>query len=197
MGQMNNQEHERYGMIRLFETYISALSRLMEQDALLFTWRRNRVAVSHRLAHHLNEGLSDLFFPSQRKRIVVDMGAAVLEEARALIPDILVHDRDPSDPHRLMAIVCREGYLTEEELWALHELKVTGSCELTLAMAFLPQKDYMLIYRADGTAIDYYHYIGQEKHCHLLKRREISDVSSDARQLHLAIKESPKSAPRR
>lgn len=194
---MNFQEHERYGMIRLFETYISALSRLIDQDSVLFTWRRNRLAVSHRLAHHLQEGLFGTFGPSQNSRYVVDMGAAVLDESRSLIPDILVHDRGTTDAHRLMAIIIREGYLTEEELWALHELKVKGTCELTLAMALLPHKDYQLIYRADGSAIDYYHYIADEKHCHLLKRREISDVSSDARQLHLAIKNSPKPVPRR
>lgn len=193
---MKFQEHERYGMIRLFESYILALSRLVDQDNALFSWRKNRVAVSHRLAHHLQEGLFGTLTLSQRNRYFVDMAGEVLDEGQALVPDILVHDRNTETPHRLMAIVCREGYLTEHELWSLHELKVKGECELTLAMAFLPQKDYMLIYRADGSAIDYYHFITTEKHCHLLKRREISDVTSDARQLKLAIKSSPKSGPR-
>lgn len=194
---MNFQDNERYGMIRLFETYILALSRLVEQDAELFGWKRNRLAVGHRLAHHLQEGLFGAFTSSQRNRYVVDMGAMVLNEPLALIPDILVHERGAKDPHRLMAIVCREGYLTESELWSLHELKVAGSCELTLAMALLPQKEYILVYRADGSSIDYYHFLTKEKHCQLLKKRQISDVSADAHQLKLGIKGSPRSVPRR
>lgn len=197
MGQMNFLEHERYGMIRLFETYIQALSRLVDQDSPLFGWRRNRVAVCHRLASYLQDGLFGALGPTQRQSYAVDMAVVLSDEGQDLMPDILVHDRKESEAHRLMAIVCREGYLTEAELWGLHELKVNGGCELTLAMALLPQKEYLLIYRADEHAIDYYHFLKSEKHCHLLKRREIGDVNADARQLKLGIKNARGSAPPR
>ncbi|MFA7643504.1 MAG: hypothetical protein WCY74_09505 [Sphaerochaetaceae bacterium] len=194
---MNFLEHERYGMIRLFETYILAVSRLVEHDGALFGWRRNRVAICHRIATHLQEGLFGTFSLAQRQRYVVDMGASLLEDPQSLVADIVVHDRGAQEPHRLMAIVCREGYLTESELLGLHELKVKGNCELTLAMAFLPQKDYMLIYRADETSIDYYHFLREEKHCQLLKRRQIGDVHADGRQLKLGIKDGRGSSPPR
>lgn len=195
MGNMMGQEHERYGMIRLFETYILALSHLVDQDSVLFHWRKNRMAISHRLAQHLEQGLFGALPPSQRENFLVDLCAPIMDESQGLIPDILVHDRQERDPKRLMAVVCRDGYLTEQELMGLHDLKTKAGCELTLAIAFLPLKEYMLIYRADETTIDYYHFLRSEKHCQLLKRRQISDVSTDAHQLKLGIKSRKRSVP--
>jgi hypothetical protein len=192
---MNIHEDERYGMIRLFETHIHALSLLVEQDSSLFSWRRNRMAVCHRLARHLEQGLHDSFNLQQRNRYFVDLCAPIMEDAHAMIPDIVVHDRDQQEPQRLMAIVCREGYLSEQELLDLHELKTKGNCELTLGMAFLPNKEYILIYRADETTIDYYHFFRTEKHCQLFKRRQISEVSADRSQLKLDIKSRKRSYP--
>ena len=188
------QEHERYGMIRLFETYILALSHLVEQDVALFHWRRNRMAVSHRLAQHLELSLFGALPPHQRDNFFVDLCAPIMDDAHALIPDILVHNRKESEPHRLMAVVCRDGYLTEQELLGLHALKTKAGCELTLAIAFLPLKEYMLIYRADETTIDYYHFLRLEKHCQLFKRRQISEVPTDSHQLKLGIRTGKRSS---
>lgn len=185
---MNIHEDERYGMIRLFETHIHALSLLVEHDELLFSWKRNRLAICHRLARHLEQGLYDNFNLQQRNSFFVDLCAPIMDDANAMVPDIVVHNRDMKEPQRLMAIVCRDGYLSEQELLDLHDIKIKGNCELTLGMAFLPNKEYILIYRADETTIDYYHFFRNEKHCQLFKRIQISEVSADARQLKLDIK---------
>ena len=83
-----------------------------------------------------------------------------------------------------MGVVCRSRYLTNQELLKLHALK----SHLTLAVAFLPDKDYFLIYRSDESTLDYYHFYKEAKHCHLLRRRHISEIDeSDRQQLRLAI----------
>jgi hypothetical protein len=192
---MNPLEHERYGKIRLFETYIRALASLVDYDSALLSWKKNRVSLSHRLAQHLEQGLFGTLGSHHRSSFLVDMCAPIVDDSRALVPDIVVHDRNSKEPNRLMAIVCREGYLTEEELVQLHALKTNGHCELTLAMAFLANKEYFLIYRADDTTIDYYHFLIHEKHCQLFKRRQISDVAIDAHQLKLGIKTRKRFAP--
>ena len=197
MGVMDILEHERYGMIRLFETQIHALSQLVDQDGQLFSWRRNRMAVCHRLAHHLEQGLHPGFSTQQKHTLFVDMCAPVLDEPNAMLPDIVVHNRNMREPVRLMAIVCREGYLSEQELLDLHAMKVRGNCELALGLAFLPNKEYILIYRADETTIDYYHFLRNEKHCQLFRRRQVSEVSADARQLKLDIKSRRRPSPSR
>ncbi len=81
-----------------------------------------------------------------------------------------------------------KGICREAELKALHELKVKADCELTLAIAFLPQKEYLLIYRADNTRIDYYQFQSDRLHCHLLKRRDVIEHSDDSHQLKLGMK---------
>lgn len=190
---MQIHEDERYGMIRLFETHIHALSHLVDHDAQLFSWKRNRMSISHRLARHLEQGLHESFTSQQRHAFFVDLCAPVLDEPNAMVPDIVVHNRDMKEPQRLMAIVCREGYLSEQELLDLHAMKTRGNCELTLGMAFLPNKEYILIYRADETTIDYYHFFHHEKHCQLFKRRQVSEVSADIHQLKLDIKSRKRS----
>ncbi len=185
---MKPLDSERYGMIRLFEACISALSLLVEHDSQLFTWRRGRIAVCHRLAHHLEHLLFSAGKPEKSKGYHLDLCATIPGEARVLTPDILLHNRDIENPVRSMAIVCREGYLSESELRSLHELKTKAGCDLTLAIAFLSQKDYLLIYRADDTRIDYYHFSRTEFHCQLLKRRDVVELSDDSHQLKLGMK---------
>ena len=189
------QDHERYSMIRLFEAFIAALARLIDNDSVLFTWRKNHITISHRLAQHLEQVMFKELPVHHQEAYVVDLCVPILEDSRAIAPDILVHNRSGKENHRLMAIVCREGYLTEKELLNLHEFKNEAGCYLTLAIAFLPQKDYILIYRADETTIDYYHFFHAEKHCQLFRRRQISDVVSDRRQLKLDIKTRKRSVP--
>lgn len=173
---MNN---ERYSMIRLFETFLEALSHLVDKDEHLFSLKRNSIAVSHRLAQHLEKVMFGELPVKEQEGFVVDL-AYPLEE-RSLNPDILIHNRVEE---RLMGVVCRSRYLTTQELLKLHALK----SRLTLAVAFLPDKDYFLIYRSDESTLDYYHFYKEAKHCHLLRRRHISEIDeSDRQQLRLAI----------
>jgi hypothetical protein len=185
---MKTLDNERYGMIRLFEACISSLALLVEQDAQLFSWRRGRLAVCHRLAYHLEHLVFSPESLGKSEGRYMDLCAAIPGDSRLITPDILLHNRSLEAPVRDMAIVCREGYLSEAELKALHELKVKADCELTLAIAFLPQKEYLLIYRADDTRIDYYHFNRSDFHCHLLKRRDVLELSDDSHQLKLGMK---------
>ena len=176
---MNN---ERYSMIRLFETFLEALSRLVDRDDHLFSLKKNSIAVSHRLAQHLEEVMFGELPAKEQEGFVVDL-AYPLEE-RSLNPDILIHNRSNRAEERLMGVVCRSRYLTNQELLKLHALK----SHLTLAVAFLPDKDYFLIYRSAESTLDYYHFYKEAKHCHLLRRRHISEIDeSDRQQLRLAI----------
>ena len=176
---MNN---ERYSMIRLFETFLEALSRLVDRDDHLFSLKKNSIALSHRLAQHLEEVMFGELPAKEQEGFVVDL-AYPLEE-RSLNPDILIHNRSNRAEERLMGVVCRSRYLTNQELLKLHALK----SHLTLAVAFLPDKDYFLIYRSDESTLDYYHFYKEAKHCHLLRRRHISEIDeSDRQQLRLAI----------
>src|SRR5690554_6337029 len=168
-------ENERYGMIRLFETFLEALSRLVDEDEHLFSLKRNSIAISHRLAQHLEEVMFGALPVRKQEEYVVDLAYPL--EGRALNPDILIHNREGQVEGRLMGVVCRSRYLTGEELLKLHALK----SRLTLAVAFLPEKDYFLIYRSDESTLDYYHYYKAAKHCHLLKRRHISEIDESDR----------------
>lgn len=179
-------ENERYGMIRLFEATIASLALLCEHDKQVFTWKRRRIPLSHCLANHLKTYLSSRTdHQGFATGMYIDMCVPV---GTALVPDILVHNRNTLAPARDLAIVCRDDYLSEQELKELHDLKTAAECELTLAVAFLPQKEYLLLYRADEGRIDYYHFLTATYHCQLLKRRDLSELSTDRRQLKLGMK---------
>lgn len=197
MQSMNLPDHERYGKIRLFETFIQALSDLVDEDEVLFSWKKRRIAITHRLAVHLDHGFTEAFSSTKEAPPFVDMCAPIIDDSKIMIPDILVHHRTKNVPQHLLAVVCKEGYLTEQELLELHELRKVSQCELTLALSFLAPRDYLLIYRFDETTIDYYHFLRHEKHCQLFRRRELSDLPSDVHQLKLAIKTRQGSARRR
>lgn len=174
-------EEERYGMIRLFETFVSSLARLLEQDSILFSLQRNRLAVCHRLAYYIEQTLSKSDCPKE----CVDLCVYQPKAFGKIVPDILIHNRSEKDPRRPLAVVIREGYLSTEELIALHYLKVQANCALVLAVAFLSGKNYILIYRANGSHIYYYHFNKEDYHCQLLKSRQINEIPGDMRQLKL------------
>ncbi|MFA6706902.1 MAG: hypothetical protein WCR91_03295 [Sphaerochaetaceae bacterium] len=186
---MIHLEHERYSMIRLFEACVSSLALLVELDKLLFSWRRPRIAICHRLAHYLEQTIFGQIHPSKPDEYVFDLSAPVGgPEFRTVNPDILLHNRDTDHPIRPMAIICRDDYLSEQELNLLQLLKTKAQCTLSLAIAFLPQKPYLLIYRADDEWIDYYHFERENSHCHLLRRRDMGELIDDGNQLKLGIK---------
>lgn len=193
---MINVENERYSKIRLFEIFVDALRHLVQQDNELFSWPRNKAAVVHRLASHLHAALRRDFslhadeanasYMELPGKLYFDVGVAIDTEQKTFFPDIVLHDRSQEQPVRLLAVVCRDNYLSEDEQISLHELQETGNCELTLALSFLPQKNYLLIYRADNYKMEYYHFLRDELDCIILKRREI-EGTGDAEQLKLGI----------
>lgn len=193
---MMKVENERYSKIRLFEIFVDALRHLVQQDNELFFWPRNKAAVVHRLASHLHAALRrDLSLHADEAnqsymelpgKLYFDVGVAVNTEQKTFFPDIVLHDRSKDDPVRLLAIICRDNYLSEDDQISLHELQETGNCELVLALSFLPQKNYLLIYRADTYKMEYYHFLRDELSCVILKRREIEGAEDDD-QLKLGI----------
>jgi len=179
---MENSDYT-YEIIHLFDKFVTGLTTLVENDKQLFFWRRNRIPVSHRLALYLqNELLKD-----QDQNMFVDMGLPILKEKGSLVADIIFHDRNEEKKDSLMAIICRDRYLTESELLDLHLLKIKGGCELPLALTILPEKSYALIYRASNSSIDYYHYIYDLKNISLLKKRAVELSANAQRELKLPI----------
>ena len=81
---------------------------LEEQDRILYTWPRNRIALSHALADHLR----DLVRESD-DRLSVDLCPVLSRSGKTLNPDILVHDRESG--RQVLSVACRNEYLTEGE----------------------------------------------------------------------------------
>lgn len=191
-----NVENERYSKIRLFEIFVDALRHFVQQDNELFFWHRNKAAVVHRLASHLHVAFrKDLSLHADETnetymelpgKLYFDVGTTICIDQKNYIADILLHNRSIEKPVRLLAIICRDTYLSEDEQTSLYELQENGNCELVLALSFLPQKNYLLIYRAGNSKMEYYHFLQDELSCNLLKQREIEN-SEDAEQLKLGI----------
>jgi len=190
---MKAQDNERYSMIRLFETFIHSLSCVSSKDEYLLTQSSMRIPFSFRLASILQKEL----MPQLSDDYYIDMGLKATDDSKALVPDILVHNRNDIHRETLMAIVCRNGYLSESELVALHTLRNSSACDLTLAVAILPQQKYFLIYRTDEMFVDYYHFYIEHQHCSFLKRREIGDLEIDEKQLTLSISSKKRASPHR
>lgn len=183
---------ERYSIIRLFETFIHSLSCVSSQDEYLLHQPSVRIPFSFRLASTLQKEL----LPQLNNNYFIDMGLHATENTKALVPDILIHDRKDKNKDTLMAIVVRNRYLSESELIGLHTLRNSSQCDLTLAIALLPQQKYFLIYRSDEMFVDYYHFYIEHQHCSFLKRREIGDLEIDEKQLNLPISLKKRAAPR-
>ncbi len=190
---MKAQDNERYSMIHLFETFIHALACVSAQDEYLFAQPSMRIPFSFRLASALEKEL----MPYLLETYFIDMGLPATQDTKALIPDILVHDRVNENKDVILAIVCRNGYLSEQELLGLHTLNNSSKCDLTLAIAVLPQQDYLLIYRSNELFVDYYHFYKDQQHCSFLKRKEIGEIEIDEKQLTLPIPLKKRGAPRR
>lgn len=184
---MGKEESNHYQIIDLFKAFISAVDLLVNNDKELFSYKRNRLTIAHRLALYLQETLLKES-PLEKENYFLDMAIPILKEKKALIPEILLHNRDDKNHLKLLAAVCRDRYLTEAELLSLHSLKVKGECSLALAVTVFEDKDYLLIYRASESFIDYYHFYINDKQYSLLKRRNIEGESYEKRQLKLPIK---------
>ncbi len=176
---MKVAEIERYQALDLFESFLSSLTLLLQNDRQLLLMRSARFSVAYRLAYYLNNKIEEPY--------LIDMSYPLLSSSNSLVSDVLVHNRSKNSKP-LLALIVRQRYLNEGELLNLHQMRTVAECELPLAISLLPNKEYLLIYRANDYSIDYYHYRIDEHHCHLLRRREIEDFSSDSTQLKLGIR---------
>ena len=164
--------------IRAFETFGKALNLLEAQDSVLYSWPRNRVALSHALAMHLYELLKD----SDRK-LSVDLCPVLSRSPKALNPDILVHNRETGS--QMLSIVCRNDYLTEGEQDELIRFRRESKCDLVLALSFMVQKNYMLIYVANEDKIEYYHFERNSRTLEPVRSRNLENQPDTAEQLTL------------
>ncbi len=164
--------------IRAFETFGKALGLLEEQDSALYSWPRNRIALSHALAEHIRDLIAE-----QGGSLSVDLCPVFSRSAKALNPDILVHDR--AGGHQVLAVVCRNEYLTEGEQDELIRFRRESRCELVLALSFMTQKNYMLIYVANEDRIQYYHFDRNSLTMEPVRMRNLGDSSASDGQLTL------------
>ena len=164
--------------IRAFETFGKALELLETQDSVLYTWPRNRIALSHALADHIRDLLAE-----SGGNLSVDLCPVFSRSAKALNPDILVHDRTPG--HQMLAVICRNEYLTEGEQDELIRFRRESRCELVLALSFMTQKNYMLIYVANEDRIQYYHFDRNSLTMEPVRMRNLGDAPESDGQLTL------------
>lgn len=163
--------------IKAFEIFTKALALLETQDKELFTWPRNRITLTHALAVHIHDILEDHTYS-------VDLYPAA-KSRRSSNADILVHNRQSG--HQILAIVCRNDYLTEQEQKDLSSLMEGNpqegtSCDLVLAVSFMPQRSYMLIYIANDDGVEYYHFDRNLMIMEPVRRRTIEEELNDREQ---------------
>ena len=164
--------------IKVFETFGTALKNLETQDGILYSWPRNRIALSHALAQHLQELVS-----KQDQSLCVDMCPVLNRSSKAINPDILVHNRQTG--LQALAVVCRNEYLTESEQEDLIRFRESSRCELILALSFMVQKNYMLIYVATEDRIEYYHFDRNSLTIEPVRKRDLGGKQEDKDQLTL------------
>lgn len=163
--------------ITAFGTFGKALALLEEQDGVLYTWPRNRIALSHALADHIRDLISG------SGNLSVDLCPVFTRSSKALNPDILVHDR--AGGHQVLAVICRNEYLTEGEQDELIRFRRESKCELVLALSFMTQKNYMLIYVANEDRVQYYHFDRNSLTMEPVRMRNLGDTSVSDGQLTL------------
>ncbi len=183
----------QYTNTQLFEAFEEALEYLIEDDAQLFTWPKAKVSIAHTFASHLHRTLckvlglsldtSSKSYLSLPQNMKVDL-FALAQESKA---DILLHDRAKNRP---LAILFNQDYLSKQQIEVLHKLEKEG-CSLVLGVAFLSQKEYILIYRANGEKLDYYHFSRTAHTSSLLKQRELAGRENPL-QLSLDIQNKKK-----
>ena len=163
--------------IKAFDTFGKALCLLESQDRELYSWPRNRLALSHALAMHISSLID------QKQKLSVDLCPVLNRSPKALNPDILVHNRETKT--QLLAIICRTDYLTESEQDELIRFRRESKSDLVLALSFMVQKNYMLIYVANEDRIEYYHFERNSQTMEPVRSRSLETQADTAEQLTL------------
>jgi hypothetical protein len=179
----------RYTTLLLFEAFEEALKALVAEDEQVLTWPKAKISYAHCLAGQLQLSLrrvlglsedsaSPTFFslPSDVKVDIFVQGT-----------DVLVHDRKGK---HLLGLIFSTDYLSKAQQDLLHQKQKEG-CRLVLGAAFLPQKEYVLLYRPKQESMEYLHFNRYDGTTTLLKQREV-EGESDIRQLVLGIKDRKK-----
>jgi hypothetical protein len=179
----------RYTNILLFDAFEGALNHLITEDSELFGWNKAKASIAHCFASHLQRELRNvlgLSLDSSSNTYLAlpqNMKVDIFPTVGTVPVDLLLHDRKENRP---LAVVFHNDYLNKNQMDTLRKLQGLG-CSLVLAVAFLPQKDYILIYRSNGPRIDYYHFNKQDKMSSLFMQKEM-DKDSGNLQLSLGIK---------
>ena len=163
--------------IKAFDTFGKALCLLESQDRELYSWPRNRLPLSHALAMHINSLLD------QKQKLSVDLCPVLNRSPKALNHDILVHNRETKS--QLLAVICRTDYLTESEQDELNRFRRESKCDLVLALSFMVQKNYMLIYVANEDKIEYYHFERNSQTLEPVRSKNLEGQNEPAEQLTL------------
>lgn len=164
---------------RLFDTFSLALKNFEAEDGMLFSWKANRLSLSHALAMQLYKLIS-----LQDANLSVDMCPGFSKSSKVISPEIIVHNRETG--HKILAVVCRTDYLTEEEQKGLIAFAQNFKCELVTAIAFLPKKNHSLLYRVSDLSLEYYHFDRNTLTTELLKVSSIQKPK-DRDQLTLGM----------
>jgi hypothetical protein len=85
----------------------------------------------------------------------------------------------------VLSVACRNEYLTESEQDELIRFRRESRCELVLALSFMSQKNYMLIYAADEDRIEYYHFDRNSMTLEPVRKRSLEDTPENKDQLTL------------
>ena len=94
-----------------------------------------------------------------------------------------MHDRESG--HQILSIACRNEYMTESEQDELIRFRRESKCELVLALSFMAQKNYMLIYAANEDRIEYYHFDRNSLTMEPVRKRSLEDAPESKDQLTL------------
>lgn len=172
----------RYTQYLLFEAIKQALKAYVAEEEASVSAQKSKANRNHSLALALQKSLEKLLEVADG-HLPSDMKVDIMIEGL----DILVHDRKGK---RLLALLVSHDYLDKKAQEVLHQLN-NGGCKLTLGIAFLPQKEYVLLYRPKEESLDYYHYNRSEGTASLLMKKEVEGEGEDL-QLSLGIKEKRK-----
>lgn len=180
----------RFTNILLFEAFETAMRQLLVEDKEVLSWPKSKHTLAHCLANQLQLSLTRVlnlaenvanphFFslPGNIKVDIMTMGF-----------DVLVHDRKGV---KLLGIVLANDYLSKVQQNHLIQAQNQG-CQLVLGTAFLPQKEYVLLYSPSQESLEYYHFNKADGTTTHLKGKEVADGAEDSLQLLLGIKERKK-----
>ncbi|MGE4583953.1 MAG: hypothetical protein AB7C91_04835 [Sphaerochaeta sp.] len=175
--------------ILLFEAFHEALKQLVLEDEQVLSWSKAKASLAHCLASQLQRSLRGVLGLSQDSAsptyfsLPGDLKVDILTQGC----DVLVHDRKGG---RTLAVILGNDYLTKVQQDTLHELQNQG-CKLVLGAAFLPQKEYVLLYRPNQERMEYLHFHKVDGSTTLLKQRQV-EGDADESQLFLGLKDRRK-----